>query len=111
MILADNTDVVHDDGKEMKFTNCERTAELDDLQANGNHITYLLKDESIQLTRFIREVSLSTPVMSQLSPAEGIDLIEKQKANWVIQKMIRVLEGSEILRHQVNMQDQFSQKL
>ena len=37
--------------------------------------------------------------MSQVSPAEGIDLIQIQKTNWVIQKMIRFLEGSEILQH------------
>ena len=65
----------------------------------------------LQLIQFIRKVSLSRPVMSQVSPAEGIDLIESQKTNWVIQKMIRVLEGSEILQHPVNMQDQFFQKL
>ena len=65
----------------------------------------------IQLTKFIRKVTLSCPVMSQVSPAEGIDLIENQKTNWVIQKMIRVLEVSEILRHPVNMQDQFFQNL
>ena len=49
--------------------------------------------------------------MNQVSPAEGIDLIETQKANWVIQNVIRVLEGSEILQHRVNMLDQFFQKL
>ena len=49
--------------------------------------------------------------MSQVSPAEGINLIQVQRANWVIQKMIRVLEDSEILQHPVNMQDQFFQKL
>ena len=92
MNSADSTDVVHDDGKGMKFTNCERTAASDDFPAFDNHLTY-------QLTNFIRKVSLSTPVMSQVSPVEGIDLIEKQKSNWVIQKMNRVLEGSEILRH------------
>ena len=112
MNLADNTDVVHDDGKETKFTNSEKTAALDDLQANDNHLTYRLTDdnEPIQLTRFILKVSLSTPVMYQVSSDEGIYLIE-QKADWVIPKMIRVLEGSEILRHPVNMQDQLSQKL
>ena len=47
--------------------------------------------------------------MSQVSPAEGIDLIQVQKNNWVIQKMIRFLEGTEILQHPVNMQDQFFQ--
>ena len=45
--------------------------------------------------------------MSQVSPAEGIDLILIQKTNWVIQKMIRFLEGSENLQHPVSMQDQF----
>ena len=113
MNLTINTDVAQDDGKEMKFTNCERTAASDDSIANDNHLTYRLTDvdEPIQLTQFIRKVSLSRPVMSQVSPAEGIDLIESQKTNWVIQKMIRVLEGSEILQHPVNMQDQFFQKL
>ena len=49
----------------------------------------------------------------RLAPLRGsiIDLIQAQKANWVIQKMIRVFEGSEILQHPVNMQDQFFQKL
>ena len=105
MNLAVGTDVAHDDGKGMKFTNCERTAASDDFAANGNHLMYRLTDvdEPIQLTQFIRKVSLSSPVMSQVSPAEGIDLIQAQKANWVIQKMIRVLEGSEILQHPVNM--------
>ena len=113
MNLAINTDVAQDDGKGMKFTNCERTAASDDFKANDNHLTYDLTDvdEPIQLTQFIRKVSISRPVMSQVSPAEGIDLIENQKTNWVIQKMIRVLEGSEILQHLVNMQDQFFQKL
>ena len=68
-------------------------------------------DEPIQFTQFTRKVSLSSPVMSQVRPAEGIDLIQAQKANWVIQKMIRVLEGSENLQHPVNMQDQFFEKL
>ena len=113
MNLAVNTDVVHDDGKGMKFTTCERTAASDDFIANDKHMTYRLTDvdEQIQLTQFICKVSLSNPVMSQISPAEGIDQIHTQKANWVIQKMIRVLEGSEILQHPVNMQDQFFQKL
>ena len=86
MNLAVNTDVAHDNGKAMKFTNCERTAASDDFIANDNHLTYRLTDvdEPIQLTQFIRKVSLSSPVKSQVSPAEGIDLIESQKANWVI---------------------------
>ena len=113
MNLVINTDVAHDDGKRMMFTNCERTSASDDFIANGNHLTYRLTDvdESIQLIQFIRKVSLSRPVMSQVSPAEGIDLIESQKTNWVIQKLIRVVEGSEMLQHPVNMQDQFFQKL
>ena len=49
--------------------------------------------------------------MSQVSPAEGIDLIQIQKTNWVNQKTIRFLEGSEILQPPVSMQDQFFQKL
>ena len=112
MKLATGTDVAHDDGKGMKFTNCERTAASDDF-ATDNHLTYRLTDvdEPIQLSQFIRKVSLSHPVMSQVSPAEGIDLIQVQKNNWVIQKMIRFLEGTEILQHPVNMQDQFFQKL
>ena len=112
MNLAINTHVAQDDGRGMKFTNCERTAASDDFIANDNHLTYRLTDvdEPIQLTQFIRKVSISRPVMSQISPAEGIDLIESQKTNWVIQKMIKVLEGSEILQHPVNMQDQFFQK-
>ena len=112
MKLAVGTDVTHDDGKGMKFTNCERTAASDDFTTD-NHLMYRLTDvdEPIQLTQFIRKVSLSNPVMSQVSSAEGIDLIQVQKANWVIQKMIRVLEDSEILQHPVNMQDQFFQKL
>ena len=111
MILTVGTDVAQDDGKGMKFTNCERTAASDDFTTD-NHLTYRLTDmdEPIQLTQFIRKVSLSNPVMRQVSPAEGIDLIQVQKANWVIQKMIRVLEDSEILQQPVNMQDQFSQK-
>ena len=74
---------------------------------------YRLTDvnEPIQLTQFIHKVSLSSPVMRQVSPAEGIDLIQVKKANWVIQKMIRILEGSEVLQHPVIMQDQFFQKL
>ena len=113
MNLAVGTDVAHGDGKGMKFTNCEKPAASDDFAANGNHLMYRLTDvdEPIQLTQFIRKIPLSSPVMSQVSPAEGIDLIQAQKANWVIQKLIRVLEGSEILQHPVNMQDQFFQKL
>ena len=113
MNLAPGTDVAHDDGKGMKFTNCERTATSDDLIVNDNHLMYRLTDvnEPIQLTQFIRKVSLSNPVMSQVRAAEGFDLIQVQKANWFIQKMIRDLEGSEILQHPVNMQDQFFQKL
>ena len=101
------------DGKGMKFTICERTAASEDFIANDNHLTYRLTDvdEPIQLVQFIRKVPLSRPVMSQVSPAEGIDLIESQKTDWNIQKMIEVLEGSEILQHPVNMQDQFFQKL
>ena len=112
MNLAPGTDVAHDDGKGMKFTNCERTAASDDF-ATDNHLTYRLTDvdEPIQLSQFIRKVSLSHPVMSQVSPAEGIDLIQVQKNNWVIQKMIRFLEVTEILQHPVSMQDQFFQKL
>ena len=69
---AINTDVVQDDGKRMEFTNCERTAASDDLIANDNLLTYRLTDvdEPIQLTQFIRNVSLSRPVMSQVSPAK-----------------------------------------
>ena len=105
-------DEIGNDGKGMKFTNCERTAASDDF-ATDNHLTYRLTDvdEPIQLSQFIRKVSLSHPVMSHVSPAEGIDLIHVQKNNWVIQKMIRFLEGTEILQHPVNMQDQFFQKL
>ena len=112
MKLAVGTDVAHDDGKWMKFTNCERTAASDDFTSD-NHLMYRLTDvdEPIQLTQFIRKVSLSNPVMSQVIPAEGIDLIQVQQANWVIQKIITVLAGSEILQHPVNMQDQFFQKL
>ena len=112
MKLAVGTDVTHDDGKGMNFTNCERTAASDDFTTD-NHLMYRLTDvdEPIQLTQFIRKVSLSNPVMSQVSPAEGIDLIQVQKANWVIQKMIRVLEDFEILQHTVNMQDQFFSKI
>ena len=114
MTSTDSTDVAHDDGKAMNFTtNCERQAASDEFQLNDNHLTYRLTDvnEPIQLIQLISKVSLSTPVLNQVRPAEGIDPIEKQKANWVIQKMIRVLEGSEILRHPVNMHDQFFQKL
>ena len=95
----------------MKFTNCERSAASHDFQVNENHLAYHLTDanEQIQLTRFIRKVSLSTPVLSQVSRAEGVDLIEKQKSNWVNQKMIKVLEGYEILRRPVNMQEPFFQ--
>ena len=112
MKLAVDTDVTHDDGKGMKFTNCERTAASDDFTTD-NHLMYRLTDvdEPIQLTQFIRTVSLTNPVMSQVSSAEKIDLVQVQKANWVIQKMIRVLEDPEILQHPVNMQDQFFQKL
>ena len=112
MNLAPGIDVAHDDGKRMKFTNCERTAASDEF-ATDNHLTYRLTDvdEPIQLTQFINKVSLSNPVMSQVSPAEGINLIQIQKTNWVIQKMIRFLEGSEILQHPVSMQDHFFQKL
>ena len=80
MNLAVSTDVAHDDGKGMKFTNCESTAASDDFTANGNHLIYRLTDvdEPIQLTQFIRKVSLSSPVMSQVSPAEGIDLIMRK---------------------------------
>ena len=82
----------------MKLTDCERTAALDELQATDNHLTYRFTDvnEPLQLIKLIRKVSLSSPVMNQVDPAEGIDLIETQNTNWVIQKMIRVLEGSEI---------------
>ena len=112
MNLAPGTDVAHDDGKRMKFTNCERTAASDEF-ATDNHLTYRLTDvdEPIQLTQFLSKVSLSNPVMSQVSPAEGIDLIQIQKTNWVIQKMIRFLEGSDILQHLVSMQDQFFSKV
>ena len=112
MILAPGIDVTHDAGKRMKFTNCERTAASDEF-VTDNHLTHRLTDvdEPIQLTQFINKVSLSYPVMSQVSPVEGIDLIQIQKTNWVIQKMIRFLEGSEILQHPVSMQDQFFQKL
>ena len=50
MNLAPNTEVAHDDGKGMKFTNCERTAASDDF-ATDNHLTYRLTDvdEPIQL--------------------------------------------------------------
>ena len=80
MNLAPGIDVAHDDGKKMKFTNCERTAASDEF-ATDNHLTYRLTDvdETIQLTQFINKVSLSNPVMSQVSPAEGIDLIQIQK--------------------------------
>ena len=44
MKLAVNTDVAHDDGNGMKFTNCERTAASDDFIANDNHLTYRLTD-------------------------------------------------------------------
>ena len=56
--------------------------------ANDNHPTNRLTDvnEPIQLTRFCCKVSFSNPVMSQVSPVEGIDLIEKQTSNWVITK-------------------------
>ena len=89
MKLATGTDVAHDDGKGMKFINCERTAASDDF-ATDNHLRYRLTDvdEPIQLSQFIRKVSLSRPVMSQVSPAEGIDLIQFQKNNWVIQKRL-----------------------
>ena len=82
MNSAGSIDAVHDDGKGMKFTNCKRTAASDEFQANENHLTYRLTDVNgpIQLTRLIRKVSLSTPAMSQVSPVEGIDLIEKQKS-------------------------------
>ena len=81
MNLAVKADVIHDDGKGMKFTNCERTAALDDLQTNDNHLTYQLTDvnEPIQLTKCIRKESLSSPVMNQVSPIEGVNLIEIQK--------------------------------
>ena len=110
--MSVGTDVAHGDGKGMKFANCERTAASDDFKTD-NHLMYRLTDvdEQIQLTQCIRKVSLSNPVMGQVSPAEGIDLIEVQKANWIIRKMIRVLEGTQILQHQVNMQHQFFQKL
>ena len=110
MNLAVNTDVAHDDEKGMKFANCERTAASDDFLVNDNHLTYRLRDmnEPIQHSKFIRKISLSSPVMNQVSPAEGIDLIETQKTNWVIEKLIRVVKGSEILQHPVNKQDQFS---
>ena len=78
MNLAFNTDVAQDDGKGMKFTNRERTAASDVFIANDNHLTYRLTDvdEPIQHTQLIRK---SRPVRSQVSPAEGIDLIESQK--------------------------------
>ena len=37
MNLAVNTDVIHDDGRGMKFTNCERTAASDDFLVIDNH--------------------------------------------------------------------------
>ena len=113
MNLALVADVIHDDGNGMILTNCERTPVLNELQATDNHVTYRLTDvnEPIQLIQLIRKVSLSSPVMNQISPAEGIDLIETQKTNWLIQKMYRVLEGSDILQHPVNIHDQFFQKL
>ena len=88
MKLAVGTDVAHDDGKVMRFTNCERTAASDDFTTD-NHLMYSLADvdEPIQLTQFIRKLSLSNPVMSQVSPTEGIDLIQVQQANWVIQRL------------------------
>ena len=63
--LAPGTDVAHDDGKGMKFTNCERTAASDDF-ATDNQLTYRLTDvdKPIQLSQLIRKVSLSHPVMS-----------------------------------------------
>ena len=83
MNLALDADMTHDDRKGMKFTNCERTAALDEMQATDNHLTYRLTDvnEPIQLTKFIRKVSLSSPVINQVSPSEGTDLIQTQKAN------------------------------
>ena len=112
MNLATDTNVAHKDEKGKKFTNCDRAAASDDFIAHDNHMMYRLTDvnEPIQLTKFIRKVSLSNPVMNQVNPAEGIDLIQTEKANWVIQKMIRVLDGSENLQHPVNMQDQLSPK-
>ena len=112
MKLAVGTDVTHDDKKGMKITNCERTTASDDFTTD-NHLMYRLTDvdEPIQLIQFTSKVSLSNPVMSHVSPAGRIDLIQVQKANWVIQKKIRVLEDSEILQHPVNMHDQFFQKL
>ena len=98
MKSVNRTDVAHDDGKATNFTNCAQNAASDEFQTTENHLTYRLTDvnEPIQLTQFMSKVSSSTPVMNQVSLAEGIDLIEKQKTNWVIQKMNRVLEGSEI---------------
>ena len=83
MNLADNVDLVPDDGTRMKFTNCERTAALDDLQATDRHLTYRLTDviEPIQLTKLIRKVSLSSPLMSYVNPVEGINLFENQKTS------------------------------
>ena len=51
MKLAVGTDVAHDDGQGMKFTNCERTAASDDFTTD-NHLMYHLPDvdEPIQLT-------------------------------------------------------------
>ena len=72
MNLAPLTDVAHDDGKRMKFTNCERTAASDKF-ATDNHLTCCLTDvdEPIQLTQFISKVSLSNPVMIKFIPLRG----------------------------------------
>ena len=81
-----------------------------EFQVTDKHLTYRLTDvnELIQLTEFIRKVSLSITVMNQVSPTEVIDLIAKQ--NWFIQKMNKMLESSKTLQHPVNMQDQFFSK-
>ena len=41
--------------------------------------------------------------MNQTRPAGVIDLITKQKTNWAIRKLIKMLESSEGLKHPVNM--------
>ena len=87
MNFADSTDVANYDGKPMNFTNGARTAASDEFQMKDQPQRYRLSDlnQPNQLTKLIRKVSLSKPVMNQDSPVEDVDLFDCQRlevAKW-----------------------------
>ena len=89
----DSTDVVQDDGNPMNFPNCEQTAASYEFQMLEQPLKHRLTNvnEQTKLTKCFRKVSLSNPVMNQVSPVESVDLIDKRKIDWIIQHMTRML--------------------